>query len=88
MHFMCHFMCHMLIIMYKTNYIFCCWYNLMGEKCRFQKDLMQYQNQRNIYEHDESSLCELLSVFELLLDFLFTLCKNYSSSIQINVVDL
>ena len=27
-------------------------------------------------------------VFELLLDFLFTLCKNYSSSIQINFIDL
>ena len=49
---------------------------------------MQYQNQRNVSERDESHLCELLSVFELLLDFLFTLCKNYSSSIQTNFIDL
>ena len=74
--------------MNKTNYIFCCWYNVNGRKRHFQKDLMQYQNQRNVSERDESHLCELLSVFELLLDFLFTLCKNYSSSIQTNFIDL
>ena len=43
-----------LYIMYTTNYIFCCWYNEMGEKRCLQKDLMQYQNQRNVSEHDKS----------------------------------
>ena len=61
---------------------------LMGESVTFRKIWCNIKIKENVSERDESHLCELLSVFELLLDFLFTLCKNYSSSIQINFIDL